>query len=173
MALKGKQIELPFLRTTFNYDMNAAGDESGLNCQDPSLTKQSMKDECDINFLVKRYEAAGQIPAPLRVPQYGDFLEVKDFTSAMQAVVEARESFMAMPAELRARFHNDPQELLEFVAVPENAAEAVKIGLAVPPVPPKEPEPMAVRVVNPQGDSEPKDTPPKGGKRGGETSSPT
>ncbi len=39
---------------------------------------------------------------------------------------------MRMDAKIRARFHNSPQEFLEFFADPANADEAVRLGLAVP-----------------------------------------
>jgi len=65
------------------------------------------------------------------MPQYVDYEGVFDFQSAMNVVRQADENFMRMDAKVRARFHNSPQEFLEFFADPANAEEAVRLGLAV------------------------------------------
>jgi len=57
---------------------------------------------------------------------------VFDFHSAMNAVVQARESFDAMPADVRYRFHNDPAEFAEFCFKEENLPEARRLGLILP-----------------------------------------
>jgi len=53
----------------------------------PSLTRQSFKDECDVNLIVKRYTETGMINhIPRTTPQYGDAPE-GDFLQA--AIVNA------------------------------------------------------------------------------------
>lgn len=127
-----------FLRSAYNYDMNAASLESGLNCQDATLTQQHFKEETDINTIVRRFKITGEIPQNIRMPTFQDFTGVWDFQSAMNAVRQAQEAFDAMPADVRTRFHNDPQEFVEFTNHKDNLAEARKLGL----VPPEElPEP--------------------------------
>lgn len=118
-----------FLRTGYNYDMNQAGDESALECQDATLAKQSFAEEVDINTIVRRFNITGELPTNVRMPSYGDFSGVFDFHTAMNAVAQANESFDAMPAEVRARFHNNPDEFVNFCANPENLEEARKLGL--------------------------------------------
>lgn len=125
-------IRKMFLRTPYNYDVDAVSDETGLKCEDVSLTKQSFRDECDINTIVRNFGLTGELPDNVRVPQYGDFTGISDYQSAMNAVIAADAAFMELPAELRARFHNDPQALLEFVSNDNNYDEAVKLGLVVP-----------------------------------------
>lgn len=122
----------PFVRNPYNYDQDLASDESGLECTDVSLAKQSMAEESDINTIVRRFHLTGELPTNVRMPQYGDFEEVYDFHSAMNAIRSAEASFMAMPAEFRARFHNDPNEFLAFCSDNANYEEARKLGL-VPP----------------------------------------
>lgn len=106
--------------------------DSGLICADPSLAQQSFKEETDINTIVDRFMKTGVLPDPVRMPQYVDYEGVFDFQSAMNVVRQADENFMKMDAKVRARFHNSPQEFLEFFANPENHAEAVRLGLVVP-----------------------------------------
>lgn len=123
---------IPFLRTEWNYDTNAVSQETGLECKDPSLAKESMKEETDINVIVERFGITGQLPQGLRAPTYGDFTEVMDFHTAMNAVAQAGEAFDRMPAEIRARFNNDPGAFVDFCSKEENRAEMQKMGLIVP-----------------------------------------
>lgn len=118
-----------FLRTPYNYDMNAAGDESGLECKDPTLTKQSFAEEADINTIVKRFNLTGQLPQNIRMPTYADFEDIITFQEAMNAIVNANTAFMTMPADVRARFHNNPSEFVDFCSDPTNLEEARKLGL--------------------------------------------
>jgi len=130
--MKMKKIEIPFLRTPFNYDRDLASEESGLKCEDPSLTQQQFKEEADINTIVDRFMKSGVLPTPASMPQYVDYEGVFDFQTAMNAVRAADENFMRMDAKVRARFNNSPQEFLEFFANPENTQEAIRLGLALP-----------------------------------------
>lgn len=125
---------MPFLRSAYNYDMSAASDESGLKCEDASLTKQSFAEEVDINTIVKRFNLTGQLPVGVRMPTYGDFEVVDDYHSAANAIAQASEAFDAMPAHVRARFHNDPAEFVAFCSDGKNRDEAVKLGLVAPQV---------------------------------------
>lgn len=117
-------------RSAFNYDMDMASLESGLECKDVSRAVQSSRDEVDINTIVRRFGLTGQLPHDLAVPQFADFDVVHDFHSAMNLIGEARDAFMAMPADVRARFGNDPQGLVAFVSDPANVEEARKLGIA-------------------------------------------
>jgi len=116
------------------YDKHdALSVSTGLACDDPSLTQQQFKEESDINNIVDRFMKTGYLPDPVSMPQYVDYEGVFDFQSAMNVVRQADENFMRMDAKVRARFHNSPQEFLEFFADPNNRDEAVRLGLAVPP----------------------------------------
>lgn len=119
----------PFLRSTYNYDMNEAGNEDAIHCLDETLTQQSFKDECDINVLMERYTLTGEIPPDLRAPQYADFTNVTDYHSAMNAIAIAHEAFDAMPARVRERFNNDPEQFVVFCEDPANLPEITKLGL--------------------------------------------
>lgn len=136
----------PFVRTPYNYDMEAASLESGLACPEPTLAQQQFKEECDINTIVKNFGLTGQLPENVRMPVSGDFTDaVTDYQSALNMVIEADAAFMKLPADVRAEFQNDPQKLLLFLEDDKNRERAVKLGLLVPPSVPA--EPIAVRVI--------------------------
>lgn len=121
--------------------------ETSLSEFEPTMTQQASKDETDINNILRQFKVTGLVPAGIAPPTYGDFSEVVDFRTAMDAVNAAQASFMAMPAETRARFGNDPQLFLEFCSNPQNLDEMRKLGL-MDPVPKVEDKVMKVEVVN-------------------------
>ena len=75
-----------FVRSPYNYDAELVSDETGLDCLDVSLTKQSFVEECDINTIVRRFGLTGELPDGVRAPTFGDFTEVVDFKTACDAV---------------------------------------------------------------------------------------
>lgn len=124
-----------FLRAPFNYDVDKVSAETGLRCDDPSLTQQQFKEESDINTIVDRFLKSGVLPTAATMPQYVDYEGVFDFQSAMNVVKAADDNFMRLDAKVRARFNNSPQAFLEFFANPENVDEAIRLGLAIPKSP--------------------------------------
>lgn len=97
-----------------------------------SLTKQYFRDECDVNVLMARYLETGVLdgrdPASAR---YFDCTELQsiDYQSAMNFVIEAQSLFGTLPASVRARFGNDPAQVLAFVDDPSNLDECIRLGL--------------------------------------------
>lgn len=136
--------------TGFNKDNDKVSRETWI-VFDPAegMTKQSFQEECDINTLVKRFGITGQLPENVRMPQYGDFSDAVDYQSALNAVLAADESFMQLPADVRARFSNDPGKFVDFCSDPKNREEAIKLGLAEPPPVKATPEPVLVRLADP------------------------
>ncbi len=110
----------------------------------PGKTKQSFRDECDINFIMDKWKRTGQIPDNMvgtMKPQYGDFTDSNDYMDACNSVIAAKEAFASLPAFLRDRFANEPANLIRFLSIPENQEEAIKLGLAEAPTPEGEPAP--------------------------------
>jgi len=124
-----RKFDVPFVRSSYNYDRDLASDEAGLLCSDVSLTKQEFKDDADINVIVRRFAVTGQLPQGVVAPVYQDFEGVFDFQSAMNILAGAESAFMAMPADVRYRFHNSPQEFVAFCSDDANRAEAERLGL--------------------------------------------
>ena len=124
--------------TGFNKDNDLLSFESGLVCSDDSLAIQSAEEESNINTIVRRFGLTGELPNNIRMPQSGDFTGIGDFHSAMNVVRSAQEEFLRVPAEVRARFGNDPARLISFIEDGANYDEALKLGLvnARPVAPP-------------------------------------
>jgi phage internal scaffolding protein len=118
-----------FLRTPYNYDKDAASNESGLHCEDASLAQQHHKEECDINTILQKFNVTGLLPESPLSPRYGDFSGISDYHTAMNRVIAAQDEFEALPAQIRARFDNDPANLIEFLENSDNRQEAEELGL--------------------------------------------
>jgi phage internal scaffolding protein len=118
-----------FLRTPYNYDKDAASNESGLHCEDASLAQQHFKEECDINTILEKFNITGLLPEQPLSPRYGDFTGIGDYHTALNRVYAAQEEFEALPAQIRARFGNDPAQLIEFLENSDNRPEAEELGL--------------------------------------------
>ncbi|QCQ84912.1 internal scaffolding protein [Blackfly microvirus SF02] len=129
-----------FVRDGMSYD--TGNYDPGIDCSiDPdtgeelvSMTKQSFRDECDINNIMRKYERTGVLDhTATSVPQYGEYMSPYSYQESLNAIIYAQDQFAALPAELRARFGNDPAELLAFMEDSRNLDEAVKLGLVQKP----------------------------------------
>lgn len=113
---------------------------------EPSRTRQEFADECDINNIMRRFEATGVIShVDQREPMYVDLTELpRDLHSVLRILDSATESFMSLPAMVRREFDNDPHQFIAFAEKPENLGKMREWGLAPPetlPDAPREPLP--------------------------------
>lgn len=125
-------MKSPFLRTPYNYDTNAASNESALHCEDASLAQQHFKDECDINNILRQFNVTGLLPENPLSPRYGDFTGISDYKTALDRVIAADQEFLNLPAQIRAQFDNEPANLIAFLDNEENRSEAERLGLVEP-----------------------------------------
>ncbi len=138
----------------------------GLKCG-PGRTKQSFRQEADINFIVSRYEKTGMLvdPSVVRRRQalFGDFSEVGDFLACQEKILKGHEAFSTLSSSVRERFHNDPAEMLDFMSDEANRDEAVRLGIvekkAEPVVVPEVVTPAVVAPVAPVVDRDTGKTP--------------
>jgi phage internal scaffolding protein len=94
-------------------------------------TKQSHKDECDINRVLRNYDKTGLLTHVNNASKnYGDFTQVNEYRESLDLVREANEAFSEIPAEIRKEFNNNPGEFFEFVTNPANNEKLVEMGLA-------------------------------------------
>jgi phage internal scaffolding protein len=117
------------VKNPITYDRDKNSDLAKFVFTSPSRTKQSFRDECDINYILRQFNVTGQLPAGSVQPQYGDFSGITDYQSALNAVMAAQDSFLALPAKVRARFDNDPAFFVEFASDEANRDEMKALGL--------------------------------------------
>lgn len=95
-----------------------------------SLTQQQFKDDCDVNLIMAKFMKTGQVTHwNSKSGVYGDFTEIPSYHEAMQTITQAQDAFMQLPAEVRLKFNNDPQQLMDYLNDPQKVEESVKLGL--------------------------------------------
>lgn len=134
------------IRSAYSFDRAENARLHGLACLDPTRAVQSERDNCDINVLVARFGITGQMPQTTRLPTYESYEDVFDYQSALQSVKDAQEAFLELPARVRERFKNDPQEFLMYATDPANIDGMRELGLA---------SPKATPAAAPTGDAKP------------------
>lgn len=96
---------------------------------EPSKTKQAFRDEVDINRIMERFNATGQMPPMRPQGRFGDFTGATDYLEAATRVLDARRSFDELPSDIRDYCDNDPAELIDLMHNPERLEEAQDLGL--------------------------------------------
>lgn len=112
-----------------------------------SITQQHFKERCDVNYILAKFAKDGALdPNDLskKMPHYGDYSQV-NYLAALEVVTRAKADFDILPSSIRAMFSNDVSQMLDFIADPANAEEAVRLGILnendyVTPVPIQVPE---------------------------------
>lgn len=106
--------------------------------EEPEVTKQSFRDECDINRIVKQYQMTGVVSHLNRAQaRYMDVSGVTDYADALLMVESVREMFMELPAKARKVFGHDPAKFLDAAHDLEKRELLVEAGLLPPPEPVK------------------------------------
>lgn len=95
----------------------------------PSLTEQSHSQECDINYIIKKFTNTGILPTNTRQnPEYG-FAPNIDFKSALDLVKSAHQEFNELQPSEKALFNHNPelyaQFLTEYVETPQEHTEDI------------------------------------------------
>lgn len=130
-------------KTPHNHDTKAEAIRTATKNTAPSKTQQHGKQEADINTIVDRFLKTGLLPNVPVPPTYQNFGEVFDFQSAMNTIKAATDSFMALPANIRARFDNNPAKFVGYVdhCLETGDLDPLReMGLALPRTPPDLPK---------------------------------
>jgi len=98
-----------------------------------SVTKQSFKEECDINNILRQYQMTGVIGHINEAePRYADLPDAVDYQDALHQVQAAEAAFYRLPKQVRERYGNDPAGLLQALANPAEAGFLREAGILAP-----------------------------------------
>ncbi len=92
-------------------------------------TKQSFKDECDINLIIARHTKTGVLSHINNTQAEYGYATSQDFASAMRTVTQAQAQFNELSDEIKNRFGGSPAAFLDFAQDPANKDEGVQLGL--------------------------------------------
>lgn len=100
------------------------------DCGDQQRTKQSFKDDCDINLIVKRHASTGLWSHLTgRVPMYGDFSQAQELQDAITTVNAAENDFLELPAAVRRLCANDPVTFYQMMGNEKAVEQLAAAGL--------------------------------------------
>ena len=98
------------LRTPYNYDREEVSKNTALICPEPTLAQQNMKDETDLNIMIRKY---GVLPASeVNWKDFDATIIPKDYHALRNMIKEADQAFLDLPAGLRAECDNDQEKFL-------------------------------------------------------------
>jgi len=106
------------------------------DCGTISKTKQSFKDECDINNILKKYQKSSILEhVNTHQGDYSDLGDLPSYQESLNIIINAKNSFNTLPSSIRKQFENDPAQFLDFVSNPENKSAMAEMGLLKPEKP--------------------------------------
>lgn len=116
------------------------------------MTKQSHKQECDINNILSTYKRTGIIQhITEQQPIYTDLPDSMDYQQAMHISMQAREAFSTLPSAVRRYFQNDPTQLLMALHDPAMIPTLQELGIVAKPDAPQPPGNPAANSANQPG----------------------
>jgi len=104
--------------------------KSTIHFPEQGKTRQELKDEVNINSIMARVRA--RQPIDMKPPgsgRFGDFSNPIDYTTQAEAIADANERFMELPAAVRAAVRNDPARLLAALGDADQTAALIELGL--------------------------------------------
>lgn len=99
----------------------------------PSKTQQQHADDVDVNKIIQRYLGTGVLPTTKRQAIYADLTQIKDYSTSLNTIIKARETFQSLPSSIRSKFDNDPEKLLQFIQDPKTIDQQIELGLREKP----------------------------------------
>lgn len=94
-----------------------------------SKTRQEFTKECDINHIIAKHLKMGQAIEVDTNANYTDVSNIPAYEEMLTKVIVAKQSFNRLDNKVREKFHNNPNELMDFLKNKDNYDEAVKLGL--------------------------------------------
>lgn len=86
-----------------------------LTFNEPSLTEQTHKQSCDINYIIKKFSQTGQLLNENTMEkQYGEAPAI-DLKSALDLVKNSHQEFNELSPEIKAAFSENPDNYFEFL----------------------------------------------------------
>lgn len=100
--------------------------------EEPVLTEQHHKDDCDINSIMSKFASnPSAIFADPSAFNYSDVSEHVDYHSALNFVRRIDDMFIQIPADIREKFDNDPEKFVDFMNDENNISALQDMGILV------------------------------------------
>jgi len=97
-----------------------------------NMAKQSFKDECDINNIVRQL-MGGRMELPTLPPEFEDATVIASLEDSLQTAAHLQSYFESLPADMRERYRNDALVFAAGITAEEHREDARQLGLFVDP----------------------------------------
>ncbi|WP_157941802.1 hypothetical protein [Escherichia coli] len=103
----------------------------GIVFEEPTMTQQHFRDECDVNKIVERAIRTGDttVFTSAQRAEFYDASAVTDYADAMALIDDVNDDFNSLPSATRALFGNNVKQYVEFMSNPRNWDKARELGL--------------------------------------------
>ena len=109
----------PKFRTPYDSDYNPAN--YGIKTGSETLVQQNLKDGCDINKIMARYNKTGVLEHITTARgSYNELPTPESYQDALNQLQAATDAFYELPSRVRKDFNNNPDEFLHFMHQPES-----------------------------------------------------
>ena len=99
-----------------------------------TMVRQAFKDEVDINRIVERYRATGQLPLTNAQARYGDVTDYQDYKTMLDYVHEALRKADDLPENALEQFNANPEDFMRRIDAAESRDDLVALGIVEPKV---------------------------------------
>lgn len=116
-------------------DFTIKKDSKGKVTNPESISKavQADKNAADINKIVAKAKKTGFMVVNNKQPMYGDFTKGTDYADVQKRILEVKNGFEGLPAEIRNKFDNSPEKWIDYMSDPNNKEESIELGLRPKP----------------------------------------
>ena len=123
------------MSTIFKTSLSEMKEKAGIKFTEPTRTKQDFKNDCDVNEIMRRFNATGIVSHVSEMqPVYGDVRNFDDYAKNLAYVRQADDAFAALPSNVRAELDNNPANLVSFIQNPANRDRCIELGIFNKPV---------------------------------------
>lgn len=112
-----------------------------IDCSQDGMTQKEFAHQTDINRLMSRYARTGTLPMNPNRGMFADVSGIGSYQESLDFVKQANKDFERLDYNIRRKFNNNPQELIDFLKDENNINEARKLGLVEPERPKKDTAP--------------------------------
>lgn len=116
---------------TFRKPYDSKRVKVGMHFNKPTICEQRLGHDLDMNAIVNRYNQGVYSPTPIVAsqPKFASVFKPNMYEDSLAYVREVQNEFNALPSDIRRKFDNDPNKMLNFVKDDKNIEEAYKLGL--------------------------------------------
>lgn len=102
--------------------------------KDKRIVKEEFRDEANINSIMAKAQRTGILVDPAKIntartARFDNLGTPRTYQEIQNQMVQLNKEFEKLPSEVRLMFHNDPGNMLDYMADPANEEDCIQLGL--------------------------------------------